>query len=159
MSCSVCDMTYHLQCIPRVSRNDSVYQDRLINRWICLPCNANLFPFNSLDDDDEFNNVIRDIGIHHVPPQLADLNDICFNPIDINDDDLDLGIFNSDPDLQYYNDIQYKCDCKYYTEDSFNIMYKSLSVNVNNLSVIHSNIRSIPKNLGKCLVCLLISMS
>ena len=28
-------------------------------------------------------------------------------------------------------------------------MYKSLSVNVNNLSVIHSNIRSVPKNLGK----------
>ena len=26
-------------------------------------------------------------------------------------------------------------------------MYKSLSVNVNNLSVIHSNIRSVPKNL------------
>ena len=37
--------------------------------------------------------MIRDIGIHHVPPHLADLNDICFNPKDVNDDDLDLRIF------------------------------------------------------------------
>jgi hypothetical protein len=81
---------------------------------------------------------------------LSRLQTYHFNPFDLNDENINLPNFDSDPDLQYFNDMTYtdnlsKCD--YYLADDFNKM--TLEQNLTSsgiLSLMHLNIRSLPKH-------------
>ena len=59
-------------------------------------------------------------------------------------------LYDVDQDVQFYNN---QCNliglpCDYYLEDSFNQKHADLNIGANCLSMIHTNIRSIPKNLN-----------
>jgi hypothetical protein len=79
---------------------------------------------------------------------LQQLQDLEFNPFDWNDDNI---FYDCDPDLHYYNEISHfniSATCNYHLEDSFNCEVQKLACEKNFFSIIHLNIRSIPKNLS-----------
>ena len=60
-------------------------------------------------------------------------------------------LYDCDPDIQYYNS---QCSvnlssCNYYLEDLFNKKLSQLDIADNAFSMVHTNIRSIPRNLSK----------
>ena len=148
LRCSVCFDFVHLNCIPHVNRDDLLYTQRLSNNWICVNCNKNLFPFNHLDEDTEFLNVLSEGLSKNSQISIELLNSKIFNPFSLNED---LYLSDVDPDLQYLNSVvdTFKHGSSdYYLEDDFNRKCKRLSIKPNSFSVIHLNIRSISRNLN-----------
>ncbi len=134
--CNMCNKRYHKTCIG-LCRKDTV--DR---NWSCLQCNENLFPFNSIFDDDEFTRTVRDIQIN-----TDNIENMLFVPFELNDSDNDQEPFDDiDPDTNYFSQFRqlFNTKCKYHHENSFqNTVTKNES-----LSFFHLNIRSARKNLN-----------
>ena len=101
----------------------------------------NLF-FNVVDI-----NVIGDTIIHD-DVSLGTLNEMVFNPFDLDDNaPNDMAYFSDiDPDLNYFNTLGLRTaavNCSYFTETSFN---DSINGRDDEFSLFHLNIRSLPKH-------------
>ena len=115
-------------------------------------CTKDIFPFNGIDEDDDFLEILAELQETEplIPLNiLMDQNKI-FNPFELNEE-LDLPVIDSDPDVQFYNS---HCNnslhsCDYYLEDSLNKNITDLNLSSGCLSMVHMNIRSIAKNLSK----------
>ncbi len=59
ITCKLCNGEIHVVCIG-LSRNDIPN----IDIWSCMCCNENLYPFNSLIEDDELIGVINNNQIN-----------------------------------------------------------------------------------------------
>ena len=151
LQCCNCKDLVHIRCLPYVTKNDSIYINKACNIWYCKKCVQDIFPYNHYDDDDEFNEVLAE-GCSHNRPAPFDLVNNCnklFMPFELNENE-NLPIHDADPDLQLYQSM---CNrtlnaCNYHLEDSFNQNISKLNVSSNSFSILHTNIRSIPKNLN-----------
>jgi hypothetical protein len=108
--------------------------------WYCEDCLCNIFPFNNIENDIEFknciftyshcNNVNADI-IHNTSQlQLCNRLKLCQKDID--------------PDKYLFNQSKISNDM-YYLEDTFSHLIENQFAG-HNFSLIHLNIRSLPKN-------------
>ena len=71
-----------------------------------------------------------------------------FVPFELNED-VSLPLFDVDPDVQFYNNhCNTVSPCDYYLEDSFNAKCTNENIDMNCFSMVHTNIRSISKNLN-----------
>ena len=135
LQCFLCSRLFHRQC---VSLNKQLYTKVLQNsiHWYCDDC-ADIFPFQTLNDDDFFNETIECLGSENVNI----LQNRCYQFQDIYTEYNYCDFENQvDPDNNFFNDINNVC--KYYTDDQFN-------ENVNtsgSFNVIHLNARSIKAN-------------
>ena len=142
----------HLKCLPFVSKDDSIYFEKDSNLWICTVCTKDIFPFNGIEENEEFFKILAEMQCNDsmIPfDALIDQN-IIFSPFELNED-ITLPIIDSDPDVQFYNS---QCNnhlqsCDYHIEDSFNRKLSEVDLTTEPLSMIHLNIRSIAKNLNK----------
>ena len=80
------------------------------------------FPFNCIEEDREFWETLTELGqLDSLIPFdiLIDQNKIV-SPFELNDD-LNLPLIDSDPDIQFYNNQCNDCmhSCDYYLEDPF----------------------------------------
>ena len=137
----------HLKCLPNIKPTDSIYTNRDSDNWLCTLCSQSLFPFNHFDENDIFLAALS--SFMGKPPTNTNLN---FNPFDYDSEGADVHhpLFETDPDLQFYNDsstISNANNCDYYLEDSFDKKRKQMKLDDNCFSTLHLNIRSIPKNL------------
>ena len=139
IQCSLCHNIHHMNCITLNKLEQEEYLKNQ-NNWNCLNCYSDLFPFNNLEDDDEF--------ITYACHQNPVLKDRIFTPFELNEENESLTMYDIDPDYNYYHDINYllTCKCQYYQEESFasEIVKHSAS---NEFSICHVNIRSAKKNL------------
>ena len=151
LRCDVCNCLVHVNCLPYVSREDHLYLRRNGNKWFCTRCTANLFPFNHFDDDNDFESAIAENSCNKCALTLDRLNsqNKIFIPFELNNDETS-PLMDVDPDLQYYNDIanMNHSSCNYHLEDTFNDKIDKTNIRSNSFSMIHTNIRSIPKNLN-----------
>ena len=114
-----------------------------MTRWFYLK-------FNHYDDDDDYDQAIFDISnMYSCKMSIQELRNQAFVPFDLNED-IRTPLVESDPDIQYFlgaisNNLN---SCDYYIEDTFNDRFESLSINHCCLSILHLNIRSIPRNLS-----------
>jgi hypothetical protein len=79
---------------------------------------------------------------------ISGLENLVFNPFDMNDEHMFNPLQDIDPDVQYYSDIamlNQANTCNYYVEDSFNNKLQHLSNDC--FSLFHINIRSMQHNL------------
>ena len=152
LQCTSCKQFCHLKCLPMVSKKDSVYTNRTKNNWFCLECTQSSLPFNHFTDDDDFIEALssdwRTESI--IPLDFVNNLDKMFLPFDLNTNE-NLPLHDADPDIQYY---QMVCNstlnsCDYHLEDSFNNMISRLDITNECLSLLHMNIRSMPKNMNK----------
>ena len=94
----------HLKCLPMVNKDDSIYVHRDSNVWFCTVCTRDIFPFNGTEEDDEFLEILAELQENYslIPLNiLIDQNKI-FTPFELNED-LNLPLIDSDPDVQFYN--------------------------------------------------------
>ena len=152
MICSSCKDLVHLKCLPSVSKTDSVYTQRETNVWFCPSCTEGMFPFNHIYDEDEFMVTLADNwnSQNTLPFECLNSQDKIFCPFDLNEDTNTL-LHEADPDMNYYrNNCNYALQsCDYYLEDSFNKKIGNLNITNACLSMVHTNIRSAVRNLGK----------
>ena len=152
LKCDACKNSVHIKCLPYVTKNDSIYIEREEEVWFCKKCIQSVLPFNHFDDDDELMEAIFDTLPNgtSVPFSVLQAQDKLFSPFELNED-VTLPLFDVDPDMHYYNSM---CNpvlqnCDYYLEDMFNKKVSSLNVNNKTFSMVHTNIRSIPRNLNR----------
>ena len=151
LQCCICREFVHLSCLPYISKSDSIYLNRENEEWFCKICVQSIFPFNHMDEDMDFLEVLFDNSSHGQTP-LPDIvtgSNKLFIPFELNDNE-NLQINEIDPDLQFYQSMCNKTmnRCEYHFENSFNQNIKKFDIDDNCFSILHSNIRSIPKNLN-----------
>ena len=154
LTCFICDRAYYIRCLANVTQDDKIYIDRLNRTWICLNCSHSLFPFNHIQDDNEFNKTISESWLKPIDIRLDDLEKLVFNPFSISGCDVNFPLCHSDPDMQFYNNSETNNilkSCSYLVEDSFNKRCLELRNESDLFSVIHSNARRIPKNFDNFL--------
>jgi len=144
IECILCSQKYHLRCL-----NDSIECSsdikELQKKWYCLECNVSLFPYNCIEDNDDFAVTIKNDNVTNLEKNPV------FHSIEISDRDQDYFgyLHNADPDIQFYNSdicIDNSVSCKYYLEDTFNNKLQELNVSNNCFSLINFNVRSMFKN-------------
>ena len=151
LRCDVCIGLVHLKCIPYLDKNDSVYTERSSNTWICPTCAEDIFPFNHFDSNDEFISALADTWSIDslLPMHLLQSDNRVFQPFELNVD-MTSPLIDIDPDVQFYHNQQNVnlMSCEYHLEDSFNKKISEYDIDEYSFSLMHTNIRSIPRNLG-----------
>ena len=148
IQCTFCKNSYHIACLPHSIQGDTDIDQN--EKWLCFQCVETIFPFNHFDDDYLFLESISEYWPKHAKFPFQKLKNYEFNPFDLNENDSLASIYNSDPDLQYFNDQTSinAINCDYYLEESFIDKASKLCNSDNGFSLIHLNIRSVPKNLS-----------
>ena len=149
LQCSYCQDLVHVNCLPFISRYDTLYTERSSNRWLCTSCSRSVFPYNHFEDDADFFDALSENWYVGIKLSYADFQDKVFVPFELNVDEKS-PLFDKDPDINFYNTVHNVNmeNCNYYVEDTFNDKCSQLSITSKNLSLLHSNIRSAPKNLS-----------
>ena len=152
LKCSACNCYVHLRCLHQVDEKDDLYVHKDCNIWFCTECSQNLFPFNHFMDDKDFLIALEDnlCTEPSIPLEFLSSNEKIFMPFDFNDESSS-PLTDVDPDIQFFNDQcnQRLSSCDYMLENAFNDKISNLNVVNTGFSIMHTNIRSIPKNLSK----------
>ena len=146
LSCIICTASYYINCLPFISMEDGIYSERHFRTCICIICTGDIFPINHCDDDDSFIEYISDYW--RIKPTISSLKETLFSPFELHSDK-NSSLSDSDPDIKLYNMFYHSSlpSCDYYSEDAFNDMCRRHDVSESKLTMMYSNIRSIPCNL------------
>ena len=114
--CLVCDTTYHLKCIS-IDPAEIVYIRDNSDSWYCEQRLSNIFPYNHIVEDNEMRCAINSLG------GISKLmnSDLILNPFEINYGDYQSPLCDIDPDLCFFNEIEYQVSstCNYFDYESF----------------------------------------
>jgi hypothetical protein len=146
ITCSVCHTPIHNKCLPTYSLEDITYASIDANQWTCMICLAELFPFNTIEDDTLYETIREPLN-HNI--DLEFLNNLIYDPFDSTVEDSGLHTFdNLDPDLNFLNSLGAAATlkCKYYYSNNLHDEIKPKMTDAD-ISIFHLNIRSTPKNL------------
>ena len=131
--------------------------------WLYSNCLADIFPFNQIEDENEFINECQ-----HKMKYSLKISVRIYKPFDVNSSD-DRLCSDFDPDVNFYaeENVFSEYSCRHFLEDQFNEKMNSLCVgNGQNLSLCRINIRSLKANLSQlesymqgCLLNLLFLLS
>ena len=121
MYCHNCKHTVYLNCLPRVSRFDTVYTERDTNCWYCTNCIEQILPNDHIFDEEEFLKALEENWnyTNAIPIELLNTDDKLFLPFDLNEDESH-PLSECDPDIQYYNS---QFNSALYSCDYFQILY------------------------------------
>ena len=147
LECATCKNFCHELRIPGIHRYDeSSKRVAVANDWICpqcKQCNGSIFPFNHINDDDDFLICLSEQWHVSYSTDFKKLRDKVFNQFEINNDKSH-PLFNYDPHFHYYNLVCNSLSaCDYYLEDAFNEKCEELTLSSKCFSLLHCNIRSI----------------
>ena len=150
IKCSICGAIFHRNCLPYFT-NDDIQHLSTSSDWICCCCSVSIFPFNHIEDDIEFTNVLAETWFFNDMYTIEDLNSRLFTPFEIDKAHNDIAIDDFDPDLNFFKDLKVSADTStYYSEDKFNTFISTQNIGASvPLSFLHLNIRSVPKNIDK----------
>ena len=76
--------TYHVRCIDHATQDKSMFNK---NHSLCIFCTASIFPFNHVDENDEFIDAISEESIKCEVVTSKSLEDKMFNPFELNEQD------------------------------------------------------------------------
>ena len=142
--CDLCSQWVHLSCTSLSISDYKLIADSS-DDWYCHKCTQNCFPFNSIDDDIQYQNCIYNL-------QKSDALNLDWIK---NSNQLNLvnraAAVNTeiDPDTNFL-----KANCKksdYVSDEEFNNLIAGNNINSENFSCLHVNIRSLNKNIDKLL--------
>ena len=102
--CQICNSKYHMKCIS-LDPDDHNYLKMHISTWYCKLCVSQIFPFNHVED---YELVISDINHLDISLKTLDSTSECiFNPFELNTDKYYSPPCDIDPDINFYNEIDY----------------------------------------------------
>ena len=139
--CTTCLQHLHISCLPTYSDSDIQAINNGTNHWSCTICLANIFPFFSIEENDE---IIKLMHCNNNPIPL-NVNDMLYDPFDTNQDGGALE--DLDPDDGYYNlqNIFNNDTCKYYYPEQLEKVINNWTTKPN-ISILHHNVRSLRQN-------------
>ena len=139
--CSNCEFPYHVKCLPLYQSTDLDYAKQSNNFWTCPYCLNELFPLNSLDND-ELVDFVKATDFNNIDH----LNELLFDPYELNGE---RGVFEDiDPDDNYLNVLASQSihKCKYYLPATLKSEIEKSNIPAS-LSLLHLNIRSTKKKI------------
>ena len=148
LCCSTCSGFMHRECIP-LSREEYTSLSGKSEDWICIKCIENILPFNNITDDIEFHDVVLELktGVSNLYQRFQEK---VFVPFELNELDTNLPLFDIDPELQFFSDVNQNLlqGSDYYVEETLN--HKIIDVFQGNplFSLCHANIRCLPRNFN-----------
>ena len=110
-----------------------------------------------MEDDDTFISEVNNMDIN--TQTLESLSELLFNPFELNTDDQYSPLYDIDPDVHFYNELDSHIDrkCNYYFEDMVSTAiednFKGRSYH-SVFSICHMNIRNLKANLASFETCL-----
>lgn len=121
------------------------------DKWICYLCASDVLPFNHYDDNIDFLNSVSELwNTIDINLPIQNLENICFNPFEINDESGALPLFDIAADINFYNDFTNNTtNSNYFIEDTFMKQYRKHNLTSDQFSLMHLNIRSIPRHLSE----------
>ena len=139
-----------MKCLS-LSPDDHEYMRANTSTWYCMLCVTQIFPLNTIEDDDIFLCELNGIDIDDYT--IDSLSCRLFNPFQLNDKDYYTPLSQIDPDVNFYNNVNSHLglSCNYYLENTFYELVKSQmhnSTTENVFSLCHFNIRSLRANLS-----------
>ena len=145
LCCSLCRAKTHKLCIPHITSHEE-FLDIKKSDWICLKCIENVFPFSNLENGDQLESALSERD--HLDFRLKDLEHMIFNPLS-HDLEVNDPLSDIDPDENFLNEYRSNLttNSKYLTEATFKL--KTKAIPNCSISMMHQNIRSIPKNLDR----------
>ena len=60
LACNLCNSKIHINCMHKVTKNDSIYTQKEEHTWFCTDCVGNIFPYCHLYEDDEFMSALSE---------------------------------------------------------------------------------------------------
>ena len=145
--CKVCNNFFHLLCVPGITRYDEVYITQNFDMY-CTRCNQSIFAYNHYSDDNDFIESLSESWDVRISMSIEELNQKIFIPFEVNINADNHPLYQADPDIHYFNTVANQVlHSDYYLEDSFIQKVKEREIKPSCFSLIHYNIRSIPKNL------------
>jgi hypothetical protein len=140
--CDLCESWVHLKCTV-LTRPDYEVLSVKNDDWYCSTCLGATFPFNNIEDDLEFKNIIFNLtkGNSLHSDVLKNNQQLLIS------NKFNVGNLEIDPDKYFYHG-PHKLNDSYFVEDDFNkiINVKSLA---SNFSLLHINTRSLNKKIAK----------
>ena len=107
-------------------------------------------PFNNIDDDSCFYDALSEFWFDTTKLGFKDLEAKVFIPFETNSDNSHHPLFDIDPDLQYFNQINRGgVNSDYFTSDSFVKKWKQKFSGKNVFSLLHANICNVANQNGK----------
>ena len=148
--CNCCHMNVYRNCTEL--KCDWLIVAETGTFWYCRVCNENIFPFNNIDDDYEFNLAIMEYGnkSFYTNHQSYFSEEKLFDPYEINENENIIEYQGElDPDKHYFNELAHHLSrsSNYYSDENLNKLIRQKNMNSESFSVLHLNIRSLPANL------------
>ena len=143
--CDLCSFWVHRKCIKNLSHKEYETLSNSTSDWTCPPCQESIFPFYGLDDEEFLfccNNYYYNMSpdVQSTCKRLMGLDfNIFHKKVDKSNSDTTNALEDIDPDYH----LNFSDNCNYILEKEDNVF---TSLNDNELSVIHINIRSIQQN-------------
>ena len=111
------------------------------SHWLCLTCTASIFPFNHIENDQEFKGAILNSTQESITQSMLNLpTDIVFNPFEqYEEGSALLTDTDVDPDTNYFN-TKTLCTSKYVSIEEINTALHPS--NSQTFSILHLNCRS-----------------
>ena len=146
--CTCCCKHIHRNCCGLLCQDfATALQD---TSWFCRMCMENFLPFNHIDDESTFLNVVSEISQCQTVFENVLHESMLFNPFDINEEENDITEYHGDldPDKCYNNQFSHNLikNCNYFVEDAFNKYLSRHHIPHNAFPLLHLNIRSVPAN-------------
>ena len=140
MHCNICSTVTHIRCTELDWKS---YESLPCSVYYCIQCTVDIFPFNFIEDDNEFLMVLFNF-FRNFPMFTKFIPNgkyfTILNNTEITNNE------NIDPDSNVYNTLDKTS--KYYLPDELNQIYNSATL-TNELSVLHLNARSLQNKIDK----------
>ena len=152
MLCNCCHRHVHRNCTAHSCDEFTFIKNSAL--WFCRICNENIFPFNNIDDENEFQLTIQDFGRCSLNTTYQSLyvDSKIFDPFEINENDDNIIEYQGelDPDKNYFNQLAHHLSrsSNYYSEDTLNKLICQKDIRSGVFSLLHANIRSLPDNVS-----------
>jgi hypothetical protein len=147
-TCSLCKHKIHIKCLPNYDKDDIAYINNGTSNWSCPNCLKSIFPFYQIEDNVSLSRAFQNNSINDY--DIETLQNMVYDPLESNVGD-GVGVLEDiDPDENFLNEIRGKViqNCNYYFSDT-DIVDIQNKIDLIELSILHMNIRSIPKNFNK----------
>ena len=117
----ICKYVFHLKCISLNTEEQSYITTQ---KQSCTSCITEIFPFNFIENDKIF---LAEINKYDLKSRVIELSDVLFKPYEMNSDDFYSPICETDPDINFYNEINYQIGstCNYYIEGAISSIFKN----------------------------------
>ena len=102
--CQTCYSPWHANCLPCYSQADFEYASDPNSNWTCPHCLSQLFPFNTIENNDSFRQAVT--NPINLSIDIESLESMIYDPFEPSNDDGEGSLSDIDPDLNFLGSIR-----------------------------------------------------